>query len=386
MKRIKIKSTSSSSAVTDDVLLRETQTTRLLFRPTVIDNLHDQEASVKGTLFFQKKRKGDKWEDYKEFNLSELKAEEWVSLNLKSKEILALYRALTDLYSIYQVEGIPSGESEFIKADAGLNALLSANNQDFLSLLDQESESALALVVRLMSWISLHEEPSKIVEKLETLDLAELQKINSLAGITTLKSGYSIWTGNENNSNEEFWQQAFTNYSFLLSQVFSYPVVIVKGKAYVGGKSIENKSGNLVDFLAKNEVSKNAVLIEIKTPGSKLLGSEYRKGVYSISSELSGAVVQVSKYKHSLVSDYNQVTRGSEVEIEAFDPDSLLITGNYEKELDTTEKRRSFQLFRSNLKGVQVITFDELFSKIEIMIDLIEGGNDESIIEEDILF
>lgn len=46
MKKITIKSTSKSSAVTDDVLLRETKTTRLVFRPLIIDNVKNPEASI----------------------------------------------------------------------------------------------------------------------------------------------------------------------------------------------------------------------------------------------------------------------------------------------------------------------------------------------------
>lgn len=383
MKKIKLKSTSRSSAVTDDVLLRETQTTRLIFRPLVVDNVRYQEASVKGSFISQKKRMGDKWEDHNVLNLSTLKADEWVSLNLKSEEILTLHKALTDLYSVYEVEGIPIGESEFIKADAGLNALLTANSEDFLILLDQQPDNALTLISRFMSWISGHEDNSQIIEKLDQLGLEQLQQINSLTGLSTLKSGCSVCVENVDNSDEEFWQQTFSQYSFILSQVFSYPIVIVNDKAYVGGKSIEDTGGTIVDFLAKNEISNNAILIEIKTPKSKLLGSKYR-GVYSISSDLSGGVVQVSNYKHNLVSEYNAIARG--FDFEAFDPECLLITGNYKEELDNPEKQKSFQLFRSNLKGVQIITFDELFAKVGIMVELIESGGSETFEDDEIPF
>lgn len=384
MKKIKLKSTSKTSAVTDDVLLRETQTTRLIFRPLVIDNARNQKASVKGSFLFQKKKNGDSWEDHNELNLSTLKAEEWVKLNLKGEEILSLYKSLTDLYSVYQLEGIPSGESEYIKADAGLNALLTADSSQFLALLDQQPDNALELISRFMSWISSQSDFTKIIEKLDQIGVEELQQLNSIAGLSTLKSGLTIWEANIGNSNEEFWQKTFSQYSFILSQVFSYPVVIVNDKAYVGGKSIENTGGNVVDFLAKNEISNNAILIEIKTPTSKLLGSKYRQGTYSISGDLSGGVVQVSNYKYNLVSEYNSLRQGSD--FEAFDPECLLIIGNHQSELDDNQKSKSFHLFRSNLKGVQVITFDELFSKVNTMIDLIEGRGEEISAEDDIPF
>ena len=384
MKKITIKSTSKSSAETDDVLLRETKTTRLVFRPLFIDNVKNPEASVKGSFIFQRKKVGDSWEDHNELNLNTLKAEEWVKLNLKGEEILTLHRALSDLYSVYEVEGIPWGESEFIEADAGINALLTADNNELLNLLDHQPDKAIELISRFMSWISGQEDVTKIIEKLDQIGVEELQQINSLAGLSTLKSGYVIWEANIGNSNEEFWQQTFSQYSFILSQVFAYPIVIVNDKAYVGGKSIENIGGNIIDFLAKNEVSKNVILIEIKTPTSKLLGSKYRQGTYSISADLSGGVVQVSNYKHHLVNEYNSLRQGGDWE--AFDPECLLIIGNHQAELGDHEKSKSFQLFRSNLKGVQVITFDELFSKVETMIGLIEGKKEETFDKYDIPF
>ena len=96
----------------------------------------------------------------------------------------------------------------------------------------------------------------------------------------------NIWKQNQDNSDEDFWQRTLSDNSFVLSQMFANPVIIIKGKAYVGGKSITNTGGSIVDFLAKNDITNDAVLIEIKTPTTKLLGNKYRDGVYPISSEL----------------------------------------------------------------------------------------------------
>jgi hypothetical protein len=42
-----------------------------------------------------------------------------------------------------------------------------------------------------------------------------------------------------------------------------------------------------------------------------------------------------------------------------------LIIGNYERELTDSKMKLSFELFRTSLAGVDVITFDEFFRKIE---------------------
>ncbi|MCY8186083.1 DUF4263 domain-containing protein, partial [Bacillus inaquosorum] len=75
-----ISPTSKDSAFGEDIILREKSTTRLLFRPQIINNKHNEEASVKGCFIFQKKRSSENWEDHKELDLNKLKATEWVKL------------------------------------------------------------------------------------------------------------------------------------------------------------------------------------------------------------------------------------------------------------------------------------------------------------------
>lgn len=373
MKEIKVKSTSRSSAIADPIILRETATTRLVFKPLIVENARNPKASVKGAFVFQRRAPNREWIDYKKLSLTKLRAEEWVKLELKSAEILKLYEALTDLYALHRQEGVPFGEKRFLLADRGLGALLEANEADLTRLLDRNPDNASELLSRLLKWFSHLSAPEQIVENLERLDISGLQQLNSIIGLTTLKSAYAIWQSNADNANEEFWQETFEQYSFVLSQVFAYPVVIVKGKAYVGGKSIINSGGNLVDFLAKNEISSNAVLIEIKTPKTSLLGTKYRENVFSISRELSGAIVQVSNYKHTLQNEFLALTQGSKSELTSFEPACVVISGNFQREMTTEEKVKSFELFRSHLQGVNVITYDELFGKVGLLIDLMEG-------------
>ncbi len=45
------------------------------------------------------------------------------------------------------------------------------------------------------------------------------------------------------------------------------------------------------------------------------------------------------------------------------------------RQLEATKKqRKSFELFRMGLKDVQVITYDELFGKVEFLVNLLEGN------------
>ena len=112
-KEINIKSTSSSSALADDLILRLTGTTRLIFRPMIVENKKDPEASVRGQFIFQKKKNSGKWEDYDNFSLSKLRDREWIKLELKSAEIKKLINHLLILKNLFKKHGIARGESHF---------------------------------------------------------------------------------------------------------------------------------------------------------------------------------------------------------------------------------------------------------------------------------
>ena len=44
----------------------------------------------------------------------------------------------------------------------------------------------------------------------------------------------------------------------------------------------------------------------------------------------------------------------------------MLVVGNAESQLSSTERRKSFELFRAS-SDVEIVTYDELFRKVEIL-------------------
>ena len=67
------------------------------------------------------------------------------------------------------------------------------------------------------------------------------------------------------------------------------------------------------------------------------------------------------------MAQFQELTRDQSYEISAFDPKCVLIVGNSEAELRRDIERRSFELFRTGLKDVEIVTYDELFRKIEVL-------------------
>jgi hypothetical protein len=178
------------------------------------------------------------------------------------------------------------------------------------------------------------------------------------------------WDTNRKNDNEEFWQQIFNENPYVLSQIFSVPVIFIKDKAYVGGMNIDKQDAKFVDYLYTTESSNDALLVEIKTPCTKLLGSKYRKGVFAPSTELAGSIVQVLDYRRELARNIKSITEGTAHEVEVFNPRCIVIVGNYGEELKDELRRKSFELYRTNSRDVEIVTYDELFKKAETLATL----------------
>lgn len=384
MKEIHTRSTSLVTAQATNIVLRETAAVRLIFRPTILDNNENKNAAVKGVFLYQKKSRNSEWEDFETIPLTSVKMGEGYKLEIKSAELLKLITELESLYELHQDGGVPRGKKKFIQATPQLEQLASLTAVDVKSFLNVNKTIGANLLSKLLSWAINLEDPSPLIERLVELNPSSLGKLNGAVGLQSLKQALSTWEKNEKNSDEEFWQRSFTEYSFVLEQAFSWPTSIVDGKAYIGGKNVFNKNGNIVDFLMKNRLTQSAALIEIKTPLAPLLGAKYRN-TFNVSNELSGSIMQTLKYKHSLQENFQSLTRGQNDLFDSLNPQCAVIIGNA-SELDNQSKKMAFELYRHQFPGLIIITFDELFDKTRQLIRLLEGKLEIEDFDDDIPF
>jgi hypothetical protein len=357
MEKIEIQSTSPHSATCSDIILRETDRVRLIFRPAIVDNASNRDARVNGTFLYQKKGKAESWDKFNTVPLSSLKKDEGYQLALHSDEVLILRRELYELARLDREQGIPQGHTEFIKVESNLAALLELTQTDLDHFLSDNKSDAFKVFTRVIRWLS---ETPEIASQL-AIDDTTLPTLNAIVSRANLRAVLKLWTENSDNPDEEFWQEQLSKHSFVLGLLFAYPIVVIKGKAYVGGKSYDNKHGNLVDFLARVPGSANAVLIEIKTPTASLLGTEYRDDVFPPSTDLVGAISQVIHYRESLS---NEPTIRHGAGLSPSEPRCLIITGCRNRELTDDPRSRSFEHFRERIIGVTIVTFDEVFARI----------------------
>jgi hypothetical protein len=212
------------------------------------------------------------------------------------------------------------------------------------------------------------ERPAEAADALQEVGEGELAALDAAAGVARLRRFLDEWESNRENTDEEDWQTILTRESWVLGQLFGAPFVIVQEKAYVGGKQFDNMEGRITDFLGKNRLTGNALLVEIKTPMKPLLGSPYRQ-VFAPSAELAGAITQTLDQRQRLIANYQQLGL-EEIGAVPFNPRAVVLIGDLERQEVTGEKLRSVELFRNELSGVEVVTFDELAAKAEALLEL----------------
>jgi len=372
MEKITTKSTSLHSAKTNEIVLRESATSRLIFQPVLVDNIKNKDASIDGQFLYQRKGKNDAWEPVEKINLAHLKKGEGVQLALKAGELLTLFNELVDLYTLYKQHGAQLGQATFTKSNPALAHLSEMPIDQLEAILHADAQLSGAILSKLLTWATSESDPAQLVNRLLELAPDSLKRLNTSANLQRLNSAVTLWTKHKNDANEDLWQTILTDNMAVLEQVFSWPVSIVEEKAYVGGKGVDNKGGGLVDYLVKNQLTNNVALIEIKTPSTLLLGTEYRAGLYKVSEDLNGGVMQVLNYKQQLLSSY--MNMGTAELFETFDPKCLLIIGHAGKELNGTNKKKSFALFRNQLTDVEIVTFDEMVTKTRNLISVLESA------------
>jgi hypothetical protein len=356
MDRIETQSTSRKTATTSDIVLREGLQTRLLFRPEIVDNTGRPEAAVRGRFLYQKKKRGDQWIEFDRLPLNSVKVDEGYQLEISSSELYTLLTSLRTLYQLANAYGVPQGKKSFLEVSGALAELLALAGPELQEFFTSNSEDAIRLFRLLLNWI--YKRPS-----LEVLDgMSELLELNTVVGLVNLKAFLNEWKANSGVTKEEFWQTLFARNAFVLSQLFAYPVILIKDKAYLGGKDLTNTGGQIVDFLCKLESTGAVAMVEIKTPMTPLLGSAYR-GVYPISNDLGGAISQTLKYRSSLMENIQNLQRG-ETALIASEPYCVVVAGDC-AELNSSEKKASFERFRERLNGVRILTFDEVYKRIE---------------------
>ena len=366
-RNVVISSTSPATADVSPVCLRggADSSMRLVFRPKLVDNKTNEEAAVHGVFTYQKRRTSEPWEDVQSIRLSELKAGEGVRLELHASELLQLYKALGALYDQYAADGIRSGDRRYVLVDAQSEAR---------DLLDAATVASSPESVRaVIEWLNA-QDPDLVARYFR--DRGDtVAKLDSALGVARLENFIERANLLLNRSSEGDWQDLLKEESWALGQLYAEPVVIVKHQAYVGGKDVGNTGGNAADFLYRNALSDNCLLVEIKRSDTPLVVQEgdntNRNRILNISRDLVGAAQQLLQYRYTLTQQYLALTAGEEPpRYRTFNPQMLLIVGSF-RTLTSVDECKSFDLYRSEHRNLRIVCFDELVEKANSLVALL---------------
>ncbi|MFF4819990.1 Shedu anti-phage system protein SduA domain-containing protein [Kitasatospora sp. NPDC001309] len=183
-------------------------------------------------------------------------------------------------------------------------------------------------------------------------------------------------------SSEALWQEYFEGNSW----IFGYGLNLLACEALDDGKlerittgaNIFTGAGKRIDAIMRSKGFISSMLFcEIKTHETPLLAKTlYRTpDVYQASTELGGGVAQVQKTVHKaqrLISKeltrlYQADGTPTGTELSTTKPRQVLVIGSlaefkHDGEVNP-EKLSSFELYRSSVQGIEVITFDELYDR-----------------------
>jgi hypothetical protein len=368
--RYRVTSTSRQSAAVEQQVLslrREVDgsLTRRVIEPLIVDNPNNPQASLKITFSHQRRRAaGRPWEEEPAFNLATLRAGDQVRLSLSSEETLALFQHLRRLYEV-GAHGVMRGEHLITIVDEQEAAILRGSAKEIVEKLIQMNGPDIFSIIDSI-------EP-------DLLTAAALARTHAAwrSALTTFEAEIEgTWA-------EGNWQRFFEDNPWIFGHGLDYRFLVTsQGQPNYGGTDVAGHGGARGDFLMNTEGdARFAVLVEIKKPRTPLLaGREYRNGAWQLGPELSGGVVQLQANCHQWDTEGARLHTNrrwlQEHGIDVTQPKGILLIGHL-SQLDTEDKRASFERFRRNLWNPEVLTFDELLARARFLVE--QGGPHQAV-------
>lgn len=175
---------------------------------------------------------------------------------------------------------------------------------------------------------------------------------------------------------EASWQNFFDREQWVFGYGLDYRIMrTFDREATVGGGGTDNRNKPLLDFL--QTFKDYTVLVEIKRPDIPIFkrtsGGNSRAGTWEFTSQFISAVSQILEQKAEWAAfaqhgeNYNR--EGVELAARTRNAKAILVFGS-SKEFersgnarDANIMRDTFELFRRETRGIDIVTFDELLER-----------------------
>lgn len=173
---------------------------------------------------------------------------------------------------------------------------------------------------------------------------------------------------------EKDWQLFFEQNQWIFGYGLDYKFNYILQREYsTGSKGLDAKGEAIGDFILTD--SQFTVLVELKTPRTKLFSSEkFRNGCWKISNDLANVTSQVLAQKHEVTVNFDKLAEDVDKDISLYDPKAIVVIGNTQQfnaecVKESRWKKRTFELYRRNLRNVEIITYDELYARAKFIVE-----------------
>ena len=169
---------------------------------------------------------------------------------------------------------------------------------------------------------------------------------------------------------EPQWQKYFEENTWIFGYGLDYRFLsILQREASVSDSDLDGSNTAITDFLLGS--TDFTVLVEVKRPDTTLFeSSKNRSKSWRISTKVFDAISQILAQKaaweiKSAGKNYDK--QGEQIQQKTSDPKSILIIGSASQFVDNPRdqeiKQKTFELFRRDSRGVEILTYDELYKR-----------------------
>jgi len=402
---LQLESTSNkTSKIMPTIVIRENSQYRITMDPSVINNTKDPDCYIEGKIVVEKKSVSDDWTDEK-LKISDLRVGQYTEINFKSDDIHKLYVGLKKLFDSFsskdggenccymKFDGTPESIQKFIFSDyfwsfhnkddgkelvkrfSEIICDEKNDKNDYLQVLVAMEHGSEEAVKRTISLLSKPE----YLEEIAKLDDKSISEIRGILDLSLLKKAKTTIESHLHCKDEKKWQEYFEEQSWILEQLFLTPYQFFGRELNTGVPDIRGRNSNTIDFGFIGMYSNELAVVEIKPPTAQLVCEAYRNNVFEIGKEVTNGIGQVLQNKDNLMKYYNSKQSNSDPSdrYSLFDPECILLIGDYSIIEDDENKKRSFELFRKNSKNVRIVTYNEILSRITNLISLMSSPQDK---------
>ena len=330
-------------------VLTETTQTAIVFKPQM------HEGGIRGSLIRYKKDRNGARESPVSVDFRRLNVGDGIEIELNTEAVTNLSQRILELQTLLEEKGVRPGIHRYRVTNANDLVITDQNKGRIIQKL-------LAANLGEEIWNQLVQDNPNNATRLANAKIQE-DRIAVLHRFEEMLQNNTLTEAN--------WQDFFEENTWIFGYGLRYQILrVVQAQPNYGGATVNGRGGQRGDFLTATEAeTRFTCLVEIKKPTTPLLQREqYRNGAWGASSELAGAVSQIQvNCAQWEIDSRSEQNRERLPQIYTVSPRGIVVIGNT-KELDILDKRNSFERFRKELRSPEIITYDELFERVNYIV------------------